>query len=515
MSSFTKITPTSTSTLNTSSINTWDLPKGFVTCHLNIRGISGSNKFLELCETLRVNPADLFSISETFLSPVHVSTAYQIPGYQLFRKDRASKTGGGLLIYVSDKYVTHMRNDLSNTDIGICEALWLQVDFSPGKPRLFCVCYRPPNSPISDMSLLKSNFSLALLEKKETVIMGDFNLDMNKPYDRQRIFDLELIGTKQLIYDVTRPISATVIDHIYVSHNQFIVDSGVIQWSLSDHNIVWCARQHRNMFKKSGSFKWITYRSYKTLDQLAFQHDLLQANLCDCSTANRDVDSAWKDWLNRFTIVLDAHAPIRRKKFSSSAPAWLSGDVISAIQHRNHLHKKACQDSTDQDAWASFRKARNAVRKTVRYARSQYHNSIISDSLSKSPKTAWNEIKKLVHKVSASSPTCLKVNDQSLTSYLSSLMLSINILLQSANQFRVLLLNRLLLMLQPLLCRQLLRIGFSNNWRIFHLAKPLDLMALVVQLSKLLRLLSLFQYPNFLTSVFLLEFILRFSKKLR
>ena len=81
-----------------------------------------------------------------------------------------------------------------------------------------------------------------------------------------------------------------------------------------------------------------------------------------------------------------------------------------------HLHKKACQDSTDQDAWASFRKARNAVRKTVRYARSQYHNSIISDSLSKSPKTAWNEIKKLVHKVSASSPTCLKVNDQSLTS---------------------------------------------------------------------------------------------------
>lgn len=139
---------------------------------------------------------------------------------------------------------------------------------------------------------------------------------MNKPYDRQRIFDLELIGRKQLIYDVTRPISATVIDHIYVSHNQFIVDSGVIQWSLSDHNIVWCARQHRNMFKKSGSFKWITYRSYKTLDQLAFQHDLLQANLCDCSTANRDVDSAWKDWLNRFTIVLDAHAPIRRKNFS-------------------------------------------------------------------------------------------------------------------------------------------------------------------------------------------------------
>jgi hypothetical protein len=321
------------------------------------------------------------------------------------------------LVYVLDTYDYIIRQDLCEMDSGICELLWVQINFLKARPRLFCVCYRPPNSVAGDLIKLETIFNVACAENNETIILGDFNLNCLNPDDRRRITQLEIAGTTQIISDITRPESGTIIDHIYVSHNNFIIDSGSIPCCLSDHNIVWCTRRHKNMFKATGASNWITYRSYKCFESEAFVQDLFAIGLGDCARIpGIHIDNAWNLWSTKFLSVLNAHAPIRRKKFKNNPPPWLNGDVIEAMHKRNLLHKKACKDKNNISLWSCFRKSRNVVRKLVRHARSNYYNNNICDSMRFSPKKAWSEVKKLLSNTAIKSPISILWKGVSCTS---------------------------------------------------------------------------------------------------
>ncbi|CAC5394825.1 unnamed protein product [Mytilus coruscus] len=62
------------------------------------------SKFDELKNIITINNRylDLFGLVETFLKPDINNEQCKVPGYKIFRKDRQSKDGGGLLVYVKD-----------------------------------------------------------------------------------------------------------------------------------------------------------------------------------------------------------------------------------------------------------------------------------------------------------------------------------------------------------------------------------------------------------------------------
>ncbi|CAC5416206.1 unnamed protein product [Mytilus coruscus] len=97
--------------------------KGFNAVCLNVRHIL--SKFDELKNMITINNRylDLFGLVETFLKPDINNEQCKVPGYKIFRKDRQSKDGGGLLVYVKDSIAVKNRSDLS---INTLETLWLE-----------------------------------------------------------------------------------------------------------------------------------------------------------------------------------------------------------------------------------------------------------------------------------------------------------------------------------------------------------------------------------------------------
>ena len=148
------------------------------------------------------------------------------------------------------------------------------------KPFTIGIFYRPP-SQNDFVEKISSGFNKLLPEEKEIYILGDFNinilingksvLDNNKnveinstlaPFITTQYNEFcSLFSLKQLIKEPTRITSttSTLIDHVLTNSFQKICQSGVIDTSLSDHQMIYCTRKVLRM--KTHAHKQIKCRS--------------------------------------------------------------------------------------------------------------------------------------------------------------------------------------------------------------------------------------------------------------
>ena len=70
-------------------------------------------------------------------------------------------------------------------------------------------------------------------------------------------------GLKQLIKVPTRITSntSTLIDHILTSSSEKVVQAGIIETSLSDHQLIFCTRKMKSA--KPNKHNYLTFRSMK------------------------------------------------------------------------------------------------------------------------------------------------------------------------------------------------------------------------------------------------------------
>ena len=152
------------------------IPKKGIKClHLNIHYLhSKLPQVKSLLADLKV-PIQILGFSETFLSDKVKDINLHIAGYNLHRKDRAHKQGGGVAVYVADHLNAKRRKDLESAHI---ESIWLEIRPKKCKPFLVCNLYRPPNSKDDWLTLFETNLTSANGDNKELILMGDFNIDL-------------------------------------------------------------------------------------------------------------------------------------------------------------------------------------------------------------------------------------------------------------------------------------------------------------------------------------------------
>ena len=96
--------------------------------HLNIRSLL--KKIDEIKILIHQNSFDILAISETWLSDKIPNELVNIPGFNVYRKDRPSH-GGGVLIYIKETLPHTYCPDLTN--FNNTEVVWVRIDnkFSP------------------------------------------------------------------------------------------------------------------------------------------------------------------------------------------------------------------------------------------------------------------------------------------------------------------------------------------------------------------------------------------------
>jgi hypothetical protein len=110
-------------------------------------------KLDELTASLSINPVDMVAVTETWFNEDIDDSLASIHDYNLFRKDRPNRRGGGVCIYL---FHANRQTDLENDNF---ECLWLWLR-PPRLPRPLCgiaICavYHPPGLPQDDHQLLK------------------------------------------------------------------------------------------------------------------------------------------------------------------------------------------------------------------------------------------------------------------------------------------------------------------------------------------------------------------------
>ena len=102
--------------------------KGLKVCRWNVQHLTNSKleeiRVLLTSLTNKEEKPDLPILPETFCSVKVPDSFYSTSGYQMYRKDRTGKFGGGILAYVNDSLQVNRREDLEEIDL---ECLWLEI----------------------------------------------------------------------------------------------------------------------------------------------------------------------------------------------------------------------------------------------------------------------------------------------------------------------------------------------------------------------------------------------------
>ena len=149
-----------------------------------------------------------------------------------------------------------------------------------------------------------------------------------------------MFGLKQIIKSPTRITcrNTSLIDHILASIPSRVSQHGVINGSVSDHQLIYCARKI-DKIKTGGVHKHITFRSFKKYTVDAYKDALKKVNFPDYKLFN-DVNEAYSNFFQKIRIVVDSIAPYKTKRVKANTQKWFDGEVLENINTRDKLFKK-------------------------------------------------------------------------------------------------------------------------------------------------------------------------------
>jgi hypothetical protein len=120
-------------------------------------------------------------IAETWFSALHTDHLVKIDGYNLFRKDRVGKKGGGVAIYVRDDINSAIKILCPHSRSTLTKVLWVECIYFD-TTHYIAACYHPPKARYceevlkdelsTDLELLLNGSSSAM-KTPVIVIAGD------------------------------------------------------------------------------------------------------------------------------------------------------------------------------------------------------------------------------------------------------------------------------------------------------------------------------------------------------
>ena len=290
-----------------------------------------------MSDPLRV--ADVLGITETWLNSSCAHSSTEIDGYNHERRDISGGRGGGVAVYIRDEIPYSRRTDLENEHL---EDLWIEIKCPRSKGILTGTIYRPPDNASHTITTwcasMQQTLESAQDEDKEIIVIGDINIHFEGgvSYNDQWQAVVDSLQLTQVITSPTRVTATTetLIDHIYTTHPQHVRASKVGLLSASDHFPVIMIRKWN--YARVDTPSVITYRSFKYFHRNNFIYDLLQIPWSEV-VKHDNVDDALSAWMAIFADMCDKHAPVKRRKVKrKQQSAWLSGEIVAAMQVREN-----------------------------------------------------------------------------------------------------------------------------------------------------------------------------------
>ena len=201
-----------------------------------------------------------------------------------------------------------------------------------------------------------------------------------------------LHGLKQLITSPTRVTenSSSLLDHILTNSTDRVSQSGVVDTSLSDHQLIYCTRKISRI--KFNAHKYIRIRSLKNYNQSLFLGKLNEINFPDYSKFET-VNDAYSDFVGKVTSVIDQIAPMKEIRVKNNSPDWSDAEIHEEIETRDKLFAKFKKSKKSNDH-KNYKKARNKVQHLINKKKKTFVVGKLNEHIGK-PKELWKSLKSL------------------------------------------------------------------------------------------------------------------------
>ena len=357
----------------------------------NARSICKKENRAALEATVSSEVLDVIAIVETWATPDD-DDLLKLRGYNIFRRDRTNRKGGGVLIYV--------RDDINCSDISIkfndplsiheVEIIWVELTFSENKKVALGVCYRPPDAN-TDKDKAHDNELFKIIQRtigtRDLVLLGDFNyphinwdsLDSSDKMGADFIDEIQDRFLLQLVREPTR--SEAILDLILTTDEDLVSNVRVGEHlGNSDHNIIRFDLGLHYARKKS-SRKVPIFRKVN-FDALRLEVANIFKNGLEASSP----DQKWEEFKSKLCSVVNKLVPFKNKSGNRlKDPEWFNKEVQKCFEEKQQAFRKNKSSGKEEDKLIYSncrRKFKNAQEKQIQEVE---HNLAIN--INKDPKS--------------------------------------------------------------------------------------------------------------------------------
>lgn len=326
--------------------------------------------------------ADIVIITETWLDDSCPDEPFLIPGYNLERKDRCGKRGGGVSLYITQHLHYKRWTDLE-TDL--MESIWITI-FPKSLPRTvgnitIAGVYHPPTSNNRELKEHIS-FNIDSITQKHPytgwVLTGDFN-----QFPDGHIYAVS--NLKQVVKKNTR--NNAILDKIYTSMSQFYKTPEILPGiGASDHNAVLFTPDDAPSYDK-GHISQKIGRKYDKNEKALFAHEIQEIRwepLYHMKTCEEQFNFFHKI----ITDLINRWFPLKCIKRHTGDKPWITPQFKELI----HLRQKSFMQNNQE----KYRHYRNRVIRSSKVLRKNFYASQVRALNNSDPKTWWTNIKNLV-----------------------------------------------------------------------------------------------------------------------
>ena len=342
-------------------------------------------------------------------------TNFPINGYQAFAAGATCSSHGGVISYVKESLEVEVKLKFGSK---FWDGIFLHIKGEGIKPFILCNIYRAPKNDNYSIECFLKEFTPILQSfcktHKNVVVCGDFNLDLIRVNQREKISDfLHFMLSLGLCPKITLPTrfakySASLLDHIFVKNEDDFLNattkSGILHSAISDH---------------CGCFSFI---SNSKLKQTHKTHVDIVAN--DQQSMNKFIDSISKSNLmleidrdvfsdpnltyaqieRHLISYIDRYLPTKRVKFNKykhKKSPWITIGLLKSIHSRDNLYRRWKSKAPASHLYnimkGKFQTYSNNVDKLIRLAKTTFYQKEL-DKFQGDIKKTWRTINSILNR---------------------------------------------------------------------------------------------------------------------
>lgn len=335
-------------------------------CHLN----PGSAK--KNIDEIRIffdgGGMDVICVSESWFKSQHLEKHVGIPGYKLFRADRARRRGGGVAIYVRKD----LKSKILSQSLGesLADFLVLEITFH-GQKIMIGTIYNPPR--VNGLPIFFPALANLVPMYRHCILLGDFNIDLlvtNRETTefRSKLDDLALsiISSEPTHFQST----PTLID-LCITNNPDLIQM-FSQISLpgipTDHDLIY---GFYHVCDAVESVETTSPKFYRDFNAVNIENLLRDVAMWDFRQIFFMPDP--NDQVHYFNAIIislfQAHVPLKIFYPKDEANPWLNFEIASAMTERDIAYRIWSNDKRNDAKKEHLKMLRKTVRSLVRSAK--------------------------------------------------------------------------------------------------------------------------------------------------